>query len=284
MALNAVQECFVESLWYDTTQFCFRAAMSAVAIAYTSLGFAVAADGRQTSKAALESEVAEDEVSDGNQKIFKATTASGAAVAYALTGFIAKDASYDLIRYAKGHAKRLSSGQFRSGDEYCRELSDGLKRYIESEKRDGVIKFRENEHLEPDDRFLIASLHMIGYFHGSACWFETQFHHENESSVSVVGFRSRLVDGFRFAHGSAIVPDLVIANDQRFARYRDRLAIDLRGASLEVACEWARTYVELCSDPLAAEVDPLCKAIGGHLHMATVTPKDGFQWVVKPII
>jgi len=46
--------------------------------------------------------------------------------------------------------------------------------------------------------------------------------------------------------------------------------------SLETATQFARGYIEACSSPLGLEVDALiCKGIGGHLHMATIT-KSGF--------
>jgi hypothetical protein len=33
-----------------------------------------------------------------------------------------------------------------------------------------------------------------------------------------------------------------------------------------------------CCDPIAVEIDPFCKYIGGKIHAATITPS-GFNWV-----
>jgi hypothetical protein len=38
-------------------------------------------------------------------------------------------------------------------------------------------------------------------------------------------------------------------------------------------------YIAACSDPIALELDEFCHTIGGHIHVATVTPDHGFRWV-----
>ena len=43
--------------------------------------------------------------------------------------------------------------------------------------------------------------------------------------------------------------------------------ISLQGAAL-----FAKGYIELCCDPAALEISPLCKGIGGHIRIAEVTP------------
>jgi hypothetical protein len=50
----------------------------------------------------------------------------------------------------------------------------------------------------------------------------------------------------------------------------------------EAAC-YAKGYIDAFASPLALTLDPSCEAIGGHVHVATVTPGDGFQWVVRPV-
>jgi hypothetical protein len=39
------------------------------------------------------------------------------------------------------------------------------------------------------------------------------------------------------------------------------------------------SYIQASADPEAAKVDEYANAIGGHIHMATITPTEGFQWV-----
>jgi len=277
-----VDEYLIERMWYDTTQFWFKIAMSAMAIAYTRSGFAIAADSRETSKAGPESEPSNDETSDTSQKIFEAT-AFGTTIAFGLTGFTGKGASYDLIGYAQGKAKALSSREFRNAYEYRDAFAQLLERYILNKKRMGIIQYRENPDLEPDDRTLIASLHIVGYCHGLPFWLNAKFDHEVDGGVSTRPGGPDIVPGLRTAWGSNILPALVLDGDPRFAQYRDRLATDLRNASLDAACGCLRAYIELCSDPLAAEIDPICRGIGGPPQIATITPEHGFDWVVRPI-
>jgi hypothetical protein len=44
--------------------------------------------------------------------------------------------------------------------------------------------------------------------------------------------------------------------------------------TLQDAIDAARSYIAACSDPIAVEIDKAnCQGIGGHLHMAAITPK-----------
>jgi len=42
-----------------------------------------------------------------------------------------------------------------------------------------------------------------------------------------------------------------------------------------------KAEIEAQSGETAAEIDPFCNSIGGHIHIAAVTP-DGFKWMVPP--
>jgi len=64
--------------------------------------------------------------------------------------------------------------------------------------------------------------------------------------------------------------------DERFLKY-----FRPSGPTLDDGLAHAKGYIEACSDPLASEIDPLCKGIGGHIHAAAVTPL-GFRWLIEP--
>ena len=74
---------------------------------------------------------------------------------------------------------------------------------------------------------------------------------------------------------------LVVAGDPRFAKYRDRIMVDLRYATLRTATEFAEAVIASQSDDFAHQVDPDSTRIGGHIHIAAVTP-DGFRWIIPP--
>src|ERR1700686_1388779 len=41
----------------------------------------------------------------------------------------------------------------------------------------------------------------------------------------------------------------------------------------------SRAYIEACISEEGRALDPSCKDIGGKIHMASITPNDGFHWV-----
>jgi hypothetical protein len=50
--------------------------------------------------------------------------------------------------------------------------------------------------------------------------------------------------------------------------------------TLRIHAQMAHAYIKACSGPEALAMDPKpCAGIGGRVHIATITPKDGFQWV-----
>lgn len=55
--------------------------------------------------------------------------------------------------------------------------------------------------------------------------------------------------------------------------------------SLADAVEAARSYISSCSDPESLAIEPeVCAKIGGHVHVATITPDAGFQWAIPPLL
>jgi hypothetical protein len=54
-------------------------------------------------------------------------------------------------------------------------------------------------------------------------------------------------------------------------------------SNLREAERYVKGYIEACSSAKALEMDPeICKKIGGHIHIAEITP-DGFRWRVPPL-
>jgi len=49
--------------------------------------------------------------------------------------------------------------------------------------------------------------------------------------------------------------------------------------SLERSIAIATGYIRACRTSEALQIDEKCAEIGGHIHAATVTPKEGFRWV-----
>ena len=53
--------------------------------------------------------------------------------------------------------------------------------------------------------------------------------------------------------------------------------------TLSEVADIARKYILACSDPASMKLDNKhCAGIGGHIHMAKITPEEGFEWIVPP--
>jgi hypothetical protein len=45
----------------------------------------------------------------------------------------------------------------------------------------------------------------------------------------------------------------------------------------------AYTFIAACAGREARDMDPeVCRTIGGHIHIAAITRKDGFRWIIAP--
>jgi hypothetical protein len=70
--------------------------------------------------------------------------------------------------------------------------------------------------------------------------------------------------------------------DQTFASYKVSLPAP-ENITLLDGLKDAKSHIQVCYDPKAREIDKkTCAHIGGHIHIATITP-DGFQWVIPPV-
>jgi hypothetical protein len=80
-------------------------------------------------------------------------------------------------------------------------------------------------------------------------------------------------------YGSAIVAS-AFDSDVRFRKYKIPLGHNQFGDLLSHAIDHASAFLTAASGPEAIELDPTrTKTIGGHTHIAVITPKEGFRWV-----
>lgn len=160
-------------------------------------------------------------------------------------------------------------------------LCEKLGRAISKARRDGRIsEFPKNEHLPPERRNNIFRILFVGYFKQGPWQLETRFLHDDQDRVRFVVESAEPRETTSAIAGSEIVANgMYRDHDPRFARYvKPRIA-----DTLDWAADYVRGYIEACSDPAALELDPLCRRIGGHVHIAEITPSGGFKWRVAPV-
>ena len=86
------------------------------------------------------------------------------------------------------------------------------------------------------------------------------------------------------AYGSDAVWDnlLGLRDDPEFEEYRPAASFGADG--ILRAINIARNCVLAHYDVMAHVLDPeTCRAIGGHIHIAQITPARGFDWAIAPL-
>jgi hypothetical protein len=250
--------------------------MTAIAIAYTTSGIVIAADGRSFSRDPATGEVVVHR--DTEQKIF-VTRFKEHDIAYALTGGVySDDMNFNLITESEKAFRSITTAP--NGDEFTGAFARKIKDVIVDARNTGLISaFEQNLHLPENQRNLIARIYLAGWFRKekSPSLVIIEFNHENEvvtepRRISATPPEQNMYDGT-----SSLAP-LMFGGDPRFAKYLRPLN---RNNSIQEAAEHVKGYIEACCDPIARDIDPLCKGIGGHIHIAAVTPAR-FSWIVGP--
>jgi len=253
--------------------------MTAIAMVYVVPGFVVAADGRRrwADQGSVDESMRLQE-SENQQKIFKAQF-KGRDIAYALTGLVFNDdQTFDLIEESQKTAILLGSAKISNLYDYVAAFAASIARACTAARQDGRIEhFGINSFCtDPQQQNTIATIFMAGYFR------------KNDPSLVMVtiSHKDQVVVEPKplfqtppqnpLLSGSAIAELMYGRRDPRFAKYFRAIS---RTGTLKEAEEYARNYIEACSDPIAAEVDPACRGIGGHIHMATLTRQEGFSWI-----
>jgi hypothetical protein len=252
---------------------------TAVVRIYNGEGFVVAADG-------LRRDGTGKEITASQQKIFKIEDADK-RFAYAATGVTyidqgadAFDVSAEVIRVANA----LLAKNYDSALRYTEQFGKTLKRSLHQGQKDQRIR----EFLDFGKGELIVSVLFAGYYTRRPFMSRVAlFHQKQDVQPPKIEFEDLVPSDIRVEiSGSAKVRGLLLEGvDPRLAAYRSDSWEKVRNKqpiSLADSLELAKTYIAACADPEAREVDPECAAIGGQIHVATITSTEGFKWVVEP--
>jgi hypothetical protein len=252
--------------------------MTAIALVPTVYGFAIAADGRTLWEGDPADEIGIKGQTENEQKVFKGQF-KGKDFAYAVTGLIFNSGrTFNLIAEAET-AFGLLSGT-KNIHQYIKRFSRLVAKAIDNAKKDGRID-SYLEKGEGEEKRNIAKIFLAGYFTKNVPAIAmVHFVHDNQRIADAATLFEENPQNV-YTIGSPKITDLFARADQRVAQY-PKFAD--RRRSLEDAVAFSKGYVDACSGKLAEEIDPACKAIGGHTHLATVTKDNGFQWVIPPFI
>jgi hypothetical protein len=254
--------------------------MTATATTYIDAGFAIAADGRQRwGHDPTRDTQTRDSESDRVQKIFE-ITGNRMALAYTVRGHVAsRDRSFDVTVELRRHVASLRGKRFWNCYGLIRTLSDRLDETIEHAKIEGRL-----------EDYPATEICFVGYFKTKPCWVDVQF----------LPYRNHLGSLYEISSPGLYPGYCYVSGSPKVAHYWRPIDHD---APLTSATELVEGYVNTCCSEWAFELDPEnCKEIGGHVHVATVTPPDrsfrssirrwfgcassdqtGFQWIIPPL-
>jgi hypothetical protein len=252
--------------------------MTAIATIYTEEGFVIAADGRKHNP---ENHAI---LGDKTQKIFELNHIDGPlAICFAGTAAIDDDDHKtllcDICQASLDSAARLARRRTRDLEglavRICRPVNQAL---ADIQKSGRISKYPEDEPIAPGERGnTITRVWLHGYHRGISRRVGVRFFHIDQGLQEPEVRSFDLAPSRPWICGSPSMLDIFRNySDPRFSEYRP-----IRGdpKSLAFAIEWSAGFIRACSDRRALEIDPNCYAVGGHIHIATITPREGFRWV-----
>ncbi len=260
-----------------------RARMTATAIMFIGSGFAVAADGNQLlgdpPNFVADLSIGE---TDCAQKVFGAEGCDF-ALAYILRGKIATEhRTFDAAVEMQKEMAYLSTLRFKGHRELVTRAAKGIYRRVWAARESGLLPC-----------FLGMEIPFVGYFNGDPFCLTAHFFPDGHYQVT-----GQALDGWLFMFsGSKVIANLMENGDQRIGH---RIKGPDDHPSLQDAVDATRTYIKACSSQWGLEADPQdCRGLGGHIHVATVTPplrpswivrifagkmpSGGFAWVIPPV-
>jgi len=256
-----------------------ESSMTAIGIHGTAHGIIIGADGRRSvdnpSKVATPDRVNAAEGA-ASQKIFPLRSADKNLV-YALAGHIANtELGFDAIEECRIIAASLCDHDFASEAKFVNRFSMTLTEQMNR------MKFFPEFEKNRDDLWIIMDLLFAGYFKDKPFITAVQFCH----SLHFAEFRSIPLSLAGLLYGSEVVRRKMyddsgnVVSNSPFAEY---IQNPREIQSLDESEKYVKGYIQACSSALALGMDESrCKKIGGHIHIAELTPAD-FQWRIPPI-
>src|SRR5579872_1085234 len=253
---------------------------TAIFRAFTNDGFLIAADGRMQ---ALDGTI----ISETKQKIF--SFGGNGSLAYSFTGRVGlgpvdgPDVMFDFIGQFKQTAQVISTRRSPTLVKYAHRLTQHLQRVLKERCSDGRIKFSDEPSRIPGEvGSTIAEAMIDGYYSGLPSCVRVRFYRLNGQLVEPEITSQELKAGGVWLHGFEMVGRLLCDKDPRFFNETSLRRLDTPlphfSPGMHNAVIQARAYIEGCSSPEGLALNSkIASSIGGRIHMASVTKKDGFK-------
>jgi ATP-dependent protease HslVU (ClpYQ) peptidase subunit len=253
---------------------------SAILLFYTSDGFLIAADGRARIGGVV--------VSDVTRKIFSISE-SRRSLAYAFGGSAAltdKDDSDIILFDFREEANKAIKSLRKDWHENLRIYANKLAKRVQNRLENAL----QNDRIEPlkaDPTGLVAALFIAGYYAKTPSMVIVQFKADGHTLIppdirEVVNPEKGYMPLVTYA-SEVVRQELFLTDNPKFSKYRIPRIHSPNLVTLSEVERVATNYISACADPVAMAIDPEhCAAIGGHIHIAKITARDGFDWEIPP--
>jgi hypothetical protein len=234
-------------------------------------GFIVAADGLKTHSENPDFNIL------NSQKIFR-IDGMGKQLAYSSTGTIqltpdnSEQVVFDFSVEAMAAARKLYYRRYKDLRRYAIAFSELINLHLARIKSDKMIEKYPSSRLptDSDAASIITESFVDGFYDGQPSRVAIQFRHDNQQLLEPKITDESSAPGSLIVQGPTIPSLGVLVSSPR--------------RSLSEVVQAAKRYIESCSEPESIAIAPKeCALIGGHVHAATITRREGFQWAIPPI-
>lgn len=260
--------------------------MTVLLVSPTTEGLIIGADGR----ASIDSGV---KISDEDQKIFFGRNNSNHFICslIGLTAFrpmgqeTQLKRKYDFVKSLTDGIHLLEARRFTSPFDYLVALSFHVRDEIANAKtNDRFYDLPSNQPLH-NGNFFVSHIVMAGYWEGRQFAKYSILTHRNQimnEAITVKDMMDEIFLGHPYiSHGETHLFKMAAYDqEERLLKYKPGLTLPF-GDSLREACVFTCTYLELCCDETIRDLDPSLIRVGGHIHIASVTP-NRVDWIRRP--
>jgi hypothetical protein len=244
---------------------------TAILSTYTGDGFIVTADGMAQGTTPTLS----------RKKIFQFGGNKWLAYAFAgRVGIGTKEGpkfSFDFRTAIGERAQALSINRFATLAAYAARLAEDTQRMLREACRKDQITFHDTDGVLD---IVLAEIIISGYFKEEAATVQIKFSRHNRRFSKPEVITHNLVMPVRIG---SVLMDLLFTQKTHPLYHRCRRPPSVPAPHLSEAMTNAiiesRAYIEACETDEARKLDDACFKIGGKIHMVSITPTEGIQWV-----
>lgn len=258
----------------------YKSMPTAIVRICTNEGMLIAADGRVLKGY---SEI----ITEKSQKIFQIPNAPAAYAIFGSTGMsIGGDSpnSLNLIEETQRAESLVSLSECDDLYQYVQNFSKPIQEKLSMWRQGGALfPFGGEEPGQPGNAIL--HLFFFGYLRGVPETIDLRFWHRFNILCEPLIIPQDIDIGYpAWIRGSNLVAKALFeSDDERLAECRVPFPKNSEDLTFDVASKIASGYIEACCSDYGRKLDPSpTMGIGGHIHIAKITPSEGFRWIIPP--